>query len=726
MQQIHHKTIEDLEFNTLLVYLSQLAITDLGKDKILQIKPFTDRDKIITYLSQTNEYLSSIENQNYIPAHNFDEITNEIRFLAIENSVLEINSFRKIKNISEIVNSHILFFQKFNDYYPNLSLLIQNIPLEEQICIAINKIIDKFGEIKNEASEKLAQIRSEMGVLKTKINQSFVRALTEYNSQDYLDDIRESVIENRRVLAVKAMHRRRVKGSVLGSSKTGSIVYIEPQETEQYSRELSHLIYEEKEEIKKILRKLTDFIRPYGQLLQEYQKYLVEIDIISAKALLAGQMNALLPEISEEKIVELRQAYHPLLYLNNKKSQKPTFPQDILLTDQQRIIVISGPNAGGKSITLKTIGLLQLMLQSGMLIPVHRLSKLCIFERILTDIGDNQSIENHLSTYSYRLKNMNYFLRKCNDKTLFLIDEFGTGSDPELGGALAEVFLEEFYHRKAFGVITTHYANLKILANELPYAVNANMLFNDKTLEPIYKLIIGEAGSSFTFEVAQKNGIPFSLINRAKKKIEKQKVRFDSTIARLQKERSLMEKTTNSLKEEEVKAREEAKKLEILNDKIQTKLTNYQELYDNNQKMIYLGNKINDISEKYFETKQRRPLIAEFLKIVETENSKRKAKTREQKKKEEEIKKTIEQEVSKEIKIIREQKKTEKKIKEITEKTEKIQLQRALKVGDRVRIKDSKSVGSIDKIEKGKALINYGLFTTLVAISELELVQKMS
>ena len=726
MQQIHHKTIEDLEFNTLLVYLSQLAITDLGKDKILQIKPFTDRDKIITYLSQTNEYLSSIENQNYIPAHNFDEITNEIRFLAIENSVLEINSFRKIKNISEIVNSHILFFQKFNDYYPNLSLLIQNIPLEEQICIAINKIIDKFGEIKNEASEKLAQIRSEMGVLKTKINQSFVRALTEYNSQDYLDDIRESVIENRRVLAVKAMHRRRVKGSVLGSSKTGSIVYIEPQETEQYSRELSHLIYEEKEEIKKILRKLTDFIRPYGQLLQEYQKYLVEIDIISAKALLAGQMNALLPEISEEKIVELRQAYHPLLYLNNKKSQKPTFPQDILLTDEQRIIVISGPNAGGKSITLKTIGLLQLMLQSGMLIPVHRLSKLCIFERILTDIGDNQSIENHLSTYSYRLKNMNYFLRKCNDKTLFLIDEFGTGSDPELGGALAEVFLEEFYHRKAFGVITTHYANLKILANELPYAVNANMLFNDKTLEPIYKLIIGEAGSSFTFEVAQKNGIPFSLINRAKKKIEKQKVRFDSTIARLQKERSLMEKTTNSLKEEEVKTREEAKKLEILNDKIQTKLTNYQELYDNNQKMIYLGNKINDISEKYFETKQRRPLIAEFLKIVETENSKRKAKTREQKKKEEEIKKTIEQEVSKEIKIIREQKKTEKKIKEITEKTEKIQLQRALKVGDRVRIKDSKSVGSIDKIEKGKALINYGLFTTLVAISELELVQKMS
>ncbi|MDO4881222.1 MAG: DNA mismatch repair protein MutS [Capnocytophaga sp.] len=723
---MHQKTIEDLEFNTLLTYLSQLAITELGKEKILHLKPFTDSDKILLYLSQTNEYLSSIQNQNYIPAHNFDEITNEIRFLAIENSILEINSFRKIKNISEIVHSHSIFFQKFKDYYPNLSLLAQNIPLEEQISTSINKIIDKFGEIKNDASEKLAQIRYEMNILKVKINQSFLRALTLYNSQDYLDDIRESVIENRRVLAVKAMHRRRIKGSVLGSSKTGSIVYMEPQETEQYSREYSHLIYEEKEEIKKILRKLTDFIRPYGNLLEEYQNYLVEMDFISAKALLANQMNALLPEISEEKMLELRQAYHPLLYLNNKKSQKPTFPQDIYLKNDQRIIVISGPNAGGKSITLKTIGLLQLMLQSGMLIPVHRLSKLCIFQRILTDIGDNQSIENHLSTYSYRLKNMNYFLRKCNERTLFLIDEFGTGSDPELGGALAEVFLEEFYHRNAFGVITTHYANLKILANELPYAVNANMLFNDKTLEPIYKLIIGEAGSSFTFEVAQKNGIPYSLINRAKKKIEKEKVRFDTTIARLQKERSLMEKTTNSLKEEEVKAREEAKKLEVLNDKIQTKLTNYQELYDYNQKMIYLGNKINDISEKYFETKQRRPLIAEFLKIVETENSKRKAKTREQKKKEEEAKKAIEQEVSKEIKVIREQKKTEKKIKEITERKEKQQLQRALKIGDRVRIKDSKSVGTIDKIEKDKATINYGLFTTLVAISELELVQKMS
>jgi DNA mismatch repair protein MutS2 len=263
------------------------------------------------------------------------------------------------------------------------------------------------------------------------------------------------------------------------------------------------------------------------------------------------------------------------------------------------------------------------MLQSGMLIPVHERSETFLFDRILTDIGDNQSIENHLSTYSYRLKNMNYFLKKCNAKTLFLIDEFGTGSDPELGGALAEIFLEEFYHREAYGIITTHYTNLKILANELPFATNANMMFDEKTLEPLYKLHLGQAGSSFTFEVAQKNGIPFGLINRAKKKIEQGKVRFDKTIATLQKERSKLEKTSQNLKEEEVRAREEGKKMVQINHKIQEKLERYQEMYDANQRLIYIGQKMDDLAEKYFNNQNKKVLIGEMMKIIEIENSKR-------------------------------------------------------------------------------------------------------
>src|SRR5690554_6143389 len=286
------------------------------------------------------------------------------------------------------------------------------------------------------------------------------------------------------------------------------------------------------------------------------------MDLLYAKAKYATKISAVMPILSKEKRISLQKAYHPLLLASNKKAKKKTYPQSISLNKETRIIVISGPNAGGKSITLKTVGLLQVMLQSGMLIPVEPQSEVSYFKRILTDIGDNQSIENHLSTYSYRLKKMNYFLKKCNKNTLFLIDEFGTGSDPELGGALAETFLEEFYHREAFGIITTHYSNLKILANELPYMQNANMMFDEKSLEPIYKLALGQAGSSFTFEVAQKNGIPFGLINRAKKKIEKGKVRFDQTIAKLQKERSKLEKTEQSLKVNERKKQTEAERSE--------------------------------------------------------------------------------------------------------------------------------------------------------------------
>ncbi|HEU4496384.1 MAG TPA: DNA mismatch repair protein MutS, partial [Flavobacterium sp.] len=531
---------------------------------------------------------------------------------------------------------------------------------------------------------------------------------------------KESFVENRRVLAVLAMYRRKVKGSILGNSKTGSIAYIEPEATLKHSRELSNLEYEEKEEIIRILKQLSNAIRPFLELLKEYQEFLSDIDVIAAKAKYANKINGILPEITEEKRLYFREAYHPILYSNNKKKNEITYPQTIELTSQSRIIVISGPNAGGKTISLKTVGLLQLMLQSGMLIPVHERSETFLFDRILTDIGDNQSIENHLSTYSYRLKNMNYFLKKCTAKTLFLIDEFGTGSDPELGGALAETFLEEFYHREAFGIITTHYSNLKILANELPFASNANMLFDEKSLEPLYKLVLGQAGSSFTFEVAQKNGIPFGLINRAKKKIESGKVRFDKTIATLQKERSKLEKTSQNLKEEETRAREESRRMENINAKIQDKLERYQELYDANQRLIYLGQKVDDLSEKYFNNKSKKDLIGEFLKIVEIENSKRKKITLKEKKAKEVIQKEITKEAAAKVEEIREEKK-EKKLKAIKQEADKPKL--PLKLGDRVRMLDGKAVGTLEKIEKNKATVNYGIFTSKVSLEGLELVE---
>ena len=623
MININEKTINDLQFPTILETLSSICNTDIGKQKALEIKPFKEKSELMEALLQTSEYVSSFQNNNAIPNHGFEIINHEIKFLAIEDSFLEVGSFRKIANISITVNSLLLFLKKFEEYYPNLNKRAIKVEYTKEIIALIEDVVDKYGEIKDNASVDLLNIRRNMNTVRGKVNQSFGIALTQYNSLGYLDDIKESFVQNRRVLAVLSMYRRKVKGSILGSSKTGSIAYIEPETTLNYSRELSNLEYEEKEEITKILKYLTDRIRPYLSLIIEYQEFLSDIDVTAAKAKYAVKINAILPSITEERRMFFKEAFHPILYLNNKENKLVTYPQTIELEANNRIIVISGPNAGGKTISLKTVGLLQLMLQSGMLIPVHERSETFLFDRILTDIGDNQSIENHLSTYSYRLKNMNYFLKKCNSRTLFLIDEFGTGSDPELGGALAEIFLEEFYHREAFGIITTHYSNLKILANELPFAMNANMLFDEKSLEPMYKLVLGQAGSSFTFEVAQKNGIPFGLINRAKKKIEDGKVRFDKTIATLQKERSKMEKTSQTLKEEESKAREEGKKMETINIKIKQKLESYQELYDSNQKLIYIGQKIDDLASKYFNSKNKKILLSEFMKIIEIENSKR-------------------------------------------------------------------------------------------------------
>ena len=717
MISITEKTLQDLQFPAVLETLSAICNTDIGKQKALEITPFRDKETLMEALLQTSEYVSSFQNNNAIPNHGFDAITHEIKFLGIEDSFLEVGSFRKIANLSSTVNFLLNFLKKFHDYYPNLNNRASRVELTKDIISMVDEVVDKYGEIKDNASPDLLNIRRDMNLVRGKVNQSFGVALTQYNSLGYLDDIRESFVQNRRVLAVLSMYRRKVKGSILGSSKTGSIAYIEPETTLKYSRELSNLEYEEKEEITRILKQLSNKIRPFLELLIEYQNFLSDIDVIAAKAKYANKINAILPNITEERRLYFRDAFHPILYLTNAEKNEITYPQTIELQQENRIIVISGPNAGGKTISLKTVGLLQLMLQSGMLIPVHERSETFLFDRILTDIGDNQSIENHLSTYSYRLKNMNYFLKKCNKKTMFLIDEFGTGSDPELGGALAEIFLEEFYHREAFGIITTHYSNLKILANELPFATNANMLFDEKSLEPMYKLVLGQAGSSFTFEVAQKNGIPYGLINRAKKKIEVGKVRFDKTIATLQKERSKLEKTSLTLKEEETKAREESKKMENINVKIKQKLESYQELYDSNQKTIYIGQKIEDIAEKYFNNKNKKDLIGEFLKIIEIENSKRKKATAKESKIIAEKKKEVIKEVAVQVEEIRAEKKA-KKVKVVVEKPRPI-----LKVGDRVRMIDGKAVGTLDSIEKNKATVNYGLFTSKVSLDELEFVE---
>lgn len=719
MINIHKKTLEDLEFPKVLEQLATAAITDHGKAAVGQLKPFSKREQALTALEQVREFTVSLTGDNRIPNHGFESINKEIHLLEIENSTIQLSGFRKIAASCETVVSLQKFFYKNKEFYIYLNEYGQGISIPPVIGQNINAVIDKYGNIKDDATPELAQIRQALKVVKAKVSSSFTKALKHTASMDYLDEIRESVVDGKRVLAVRAMHRRKVKGVVHGTSKTGSIVYIEPRATLEYENELSNLLYEESEEIKKILKTLTDFLRPHRELLSEAQDFLTHVDVLYAISKYSLLINGCMPRITKTKVLNLQNAYHPLLYLSNKKRKEKTIPQTIALHPEKRIIVISGPNAGGKSITLKTVGLLQVMLQSGILIPVDPTSEFCFFDKVLTDIGDNQSIENHLSTYSYRLKRMNQFLKRCNNKTLFLIDEFGTGSDPELGGALAETFLEVFYEREAFGIITTHYTNLKLLANELPHAINANMQFDNKSLQPLYTLYMGEAGSSYTFEVAQKNGIPYSLINKAKKKIDSGKVRFDKTIANLQRERSKLRKTSESLKTEEEKAKEESKILEVTQQKVQHKLEQYQELFDSNQRLIYLGKKIDALAAGYANHKRKRQLIDEFMKIVAVENEKRKPVKPTEKKKVKIQKHELQQEVQKEIAVIRKKKKVAKKA---AKKKEDTKPKVPLKVGDKVRMIDGKAVGTIDSLEKQKAVVNYGIFTTNVSVNQLELV----
>lgn len=729
--RISNKTLQDLEFPTVLKQAQEYCLTSLGKEKIAESKPMIDEEILSKELSYVDEYLSSFENENRIPSHGFDDISSEVQKLKIENSFIESSSFLKIAQLSNTVNFQLKFLKKFKDVFPNLFELSNAIFYNPEIPNAIKSIIEPSGDIKNDASKALKQIRKDLTYVRGKINQSFNSALSKANASGYLDDIRETVIDNQRVLAVLAMYRRKVGGSVLGSSKSGNIVYIIPKESLKYSNEYSNLMYDEKQEIIAILRRLANNIRPHAPLIESYISYLIHIDFISAKASYARDINALLPKLSSKKEINFKKAFHPLLFRNNKELGLETVDQDIHLNEKQQIVVISGPNAGGKSITLKTVGLLQLMFQAGFLIPVDEKSSTTIFTGILTDIGDNQSIENQLSTYSYRLKNMRNFLQKCNDKTLFLIDEFGTGSDPELGGALAEIFLEEFYSKGSYGIITTHYSNLKVLANELPNVTNANMQFNERTMEPLYKLFIGQAGSSFTFEVAQKIGIPFRLINQAKKRVVSEKVRLDKTISRLQKERNKLQKNSNFLEKQKSESEKLKEQLLEKEQKVQEKLDSFVELYDNNQKMLSLGRKINELFNTYFQTNNKKKLITEFNAWVAAEKIKfakrnpkpvkskvAKQKVTEQKKKEEAKIKATEKSVLKDVTKIRKEKKQKENI------IAKEKANYVFKINDRVRLIDSNSVGTIESIEKNKVVINFGLFTTKTTTSKLELVEK--
>jgi len=626
MQQFDQQTLNDLEFSTIQEWLVENGIGPTARERLQVLTPSTHFPTIEKELNKVNELVQIRLNGESFPALDFEELKAELRLLPIKNAVLTLEGYMRIVRASELVNALLYFFDKRAADFPLLFNQLEAAYFTTEIIDAIEKVFDKTGNVKDDASKLLAEIRQKIKVIRNQINKNFDKEIRKLTKENVLGDTREAFVNDRRVLTIVSTYKRKVPGTVVGSSKTGSLTFIEPQVNIQLNNELEMLLDDERKEIFRILQALTKEIALFTPLIEAYQRIMTEIDFINAKARLALEINGVLPGIVSDTTIELIDAFHPILWKNNKELGKKTYSQYIQMDKFSRMLVISGPNAGGKSITLKTIGLLQLMLQAGLLVPVNPNSKMCFFQQILTDIGDNQSIENELSTYSYRLKRMNYFLSVANKRTLLLLDEFGTGSDPDLGGALAEVFFEELYNRRSFGVITTHYATIKLKADQLKNAINGCMLFNTETLEPLYKFSIGQPGSSFTFEVAQINGIPLSLIEDAKTRLDEHKVKMDKLLSELQREKTYLER----LNSEHVEAQASAQMAK--NDYLEKK-TRYDEKLKTQQATIERDNKYLNAGKKMlsfidrFTVKSRKkdvnkPLIDEVIKYISVEKSK--------------------------------------------------------------------------------------------------------
>lgn len=533
---------EKLEFNKILDLLCTKCLSPMGIGRVQAMRLQTDAVLITKQLQQTHEFKQLIlyEEQAF-PTDNYLDLKNELTLLGLGNSVLSEEQFFKVAKVLRTIGAVAQYFaeaqKQRRENYPEICQITDKISLSKALVGHIKAVLDDNGKVRTEASKELSTIRRAIQNTYRDLEKKFNGLLAEYRRAGFLSDTEETMRNGRRVLAIPSEHKRKIRGIVHDISGTGQTVFIEPEETLHINNELIELHQAERNEVYRILRELTDKMRPFKPELEGYQKLLGLIDFIRAKALLAQDMNAAMPRLSSDKSMELFNARHPLLYLKNKAGGKKIVPLNLHLNIAERILLVSGPNAGGKSVLLKTVGLLQIMMQSGLLVPAADHSLMCIFRNIFVDIGDEQSIENDLSTYSSRLKNYRYFTDFANAKTLLLIDEFGSGTDPVMGGAIAETVLEALNKKFCYGIITTHYANLKVMATRTKGIFNGCMLFDGNNLQPLYKLDVGKPGSSFAFELAVKSGLNPQLISVAKEKMDINYKEFDELLASLQREK---------------------------------------------------------------------------------------------------------------------------------------------------------------------------------------------
>lgn len=698
MKFFPESALVQLEYDKIKELLKGQCQSEFAKTKAEELRIHTKKEFIEHELKQTDEYKQMLSSGQYFPNDYVLNLLKELKLLSIPGATLNGDQFLEIRKLPESINKIFKWFDKDRkSVYPALYKVIENTIYEKKIIELIDEVIDETGRVKDNASEELLRIRQQLTRKRNEVRRAFDKIVQKLAKAGHITDTAEAFLNGRRVVALYAEHKRQVKGILHGESDTRKTSFVEPEETIELNNEVFQLEHDESREISRILRELTSRLSSYSSLLSAWHSILGLYDFIRAKGKLALLLNANHPLIVDKAHVHLINAYHPLLYLYNQKNQKPVYPVDINLNEKSRILLISGPNAGGKTVTLKTVGLLQLMIQSGLLVPVHPDSEMGIFRQLMIHIGDTQSLEFELSTYSSHLKNMKYFMENANGKTLFFIDELGSGSDPNLGGAFAEAILEELVKKHSLGIVTTHYLNLKIMANKTPGIFNGAMAFDENNLLPMYKLIVGKPGSSYTFSIAERIGLDQRIINRARNLVDEDQFRLDKLLNRTEQDLQIIDKEKKELQHLMKENERMKKEMETLINK---------EKHHQQVELLKHQNKVTEDRIDYLKDMERKlkQIVFDWKKAEGNEN------------KNELIRQMQGLLFHQKVK-----QKDEKVKKKINSKYDVIGGE--IKIGEKVLMKQNHQVGEVREIKGKKAVVQLGMIPITVEISDLTVVK---
>lgn len=694
---------QKIEFYKIRELVTANCLSPLGKEKVEEMTFSNSFDEIQLQLNRVDEFVYILQEEDSFPSDHFYDVRPMLHRIRVIGTWIDTTTMYQLKRSLQTINAIYAFLNKNADSdpaYPYLLLLAENVVVFPEVTKRIDAIVDVYGQIKDNASPQLADIRRQLVGAVSSISKNLHAILRKAQADGYVDkDVTPSMRDGRLVIPVNPAFKRKIKGIVHDESASGKTVFIEPGEVVEANNRIRELENEERREIIKILAAFSDYLRPFLPELLESYEFLAQIDFIRAKAKFGLSINGIKPALENKQVIDWVHAYHPLLFLTLNKHGRKVVPLDITLQDDNRILIISGPNAGGKSVCLKTVGLLQYMVQSGLMIPMKENSHVGIFDDIFIDIGDEQSIENDLSTYSSHLLNMKFFVKNCNKRSLLLIDEFGSGTEPEIGAAIAEALLERFNIQESFGVITTHYQNLKHFANENVGIINGAMLYDRHMMQPLFTLSIGNPGSSFAVEIARKIGLPEDVIAHASEKVGGDYINMDKYLQDIARDKRYWAKKRDEI-------RRESNKLEQLT-------TNYEaNLEDINKQKKEILAKAKEEAAKLLSDSNA--LIENTIREIR-ESQADKERTKQARESLGEFKNKV---VQKELKTPKIRKKQVKSVGETVSDTTPLQ------AGDVVRLAGQKSAGEVIEVNGNKATIAFGVIKTTIAVDKLERVSK--